>query len=121
MNNPGREPFVTIDDLVIKAQDLFNGLQKLSEFKYPLDIRRGIRKGVKHMAAQAERSKTIKAGSKTYFFDIKETKDGKQYLVITESRFKGESEDRERKAIIVFQENATEFLNTVSEMVAMIE
>ena len=34
-------------------------------------------------------NKTVKAGSTTYFFDIKETKGGKLYLVITESRFKG--------------------------------
>ena len=35
-------------------------------------------------------NKTVKAGLTTYFFDIKETKGGKLYLVITESRFKGE-------------------------------
>jgi hypothetical protein len=33
-----------------------------------------IRKGVKHVADQNE-SQTIKAGSKTYFFDLKETKE----------------------------------------------
>ena len=41
-----RDPFVTIDDLLDKAQDLFSGLRDLSERKYPLDIRRGVRKGV---------------------------------------------------------------------------
>jgi len=35
-------------------------------------------------------NKTVKAGSTTYFFNIKETQGGKLYLVITESRFKGE-------------------------------
>ena len=61
-------------------------------------------------------SRTVKAGSKTYFLDVKETKDGKPYLVITESRFKGDSNERERRTIIVFQENAKEFAEAVSEM-----
>jgi len=47
-------------------------------------------------------SKTVKAGSKTYFFDLKETKEGQPYLTITESRFMGEGQDRERVSIVVF-------------------
>jgi len=39
-------------------------------------------------------NKTVRAGSTTYFFDIKETKGGKLYLVITESRFKGEGGEK---------------------------
>ena len=111
-NNPPKERFTTIDDLIQLAQDLFDGLNKLGKYKYPLDVR----KGVVNMTKRKERSKTIKAGSKTYFFDIKETREGKPYLVITESRFKGEGEDRERKNIIIFQENAEEFSDAVSEM-----
>ena len=69
------------------------------------------------MTDQNDRSKTVKAGSKTYFFDIKETKDGsKSYLLITESRFKGEGEDRERQTIMVFPENVEEFVDAVSVM-----
>ena len=45
------------------------------------------------MADQTE-SKTVKAGSRTYFFDLRETKEGQPYLTITESRFKGEGKDR---------------------------
>jgi len=111
-----REPFITIDDLVIKAEDLFTGLKGLSESRHPLDIR----KGVEDMADQKEQSKTLKAGSKTYFFDIKKTKDEKPFLVITESRFKGEGKERERSTIIVFQDNAEDFARTVSEMVSKI-
>ena len=111
-----REPFITIDDLVIKAEDLFVGLKKLSENRHPLDIR----KGVEDMTDQNEQSKTLKAGSKTYFFDIKKTKDEKPFLVITESRFKGEGEERERSTIIVFQDNAEDFARTVSEMITRI-
>ncbi len=61
-------------------------------------------------------SRTIKAGGKTYFFDIKESKEGKAYLVITESRFKGEGKDRERVSIVVFPEHAQAFLETAQEM-----
>ncbi len=40
------------------------------------------------MADQNDR-KTVKAGSKTYFFDLKEAKEGKSYLTNTQSRFYG--------------------------------
>ena len=109
-------PIITIDDLHNIAQLLVNGLRKLGEYQYPLAIRRG----VKNMKERKPGSETIKAGAITYFFDIKETKDGNPYLLITESRFKGEGEDRERKTIFVFQEQAAEFSKTVNEMVAKI-
>ena len=105
----------TIDDAIQLADELLACLSKLGEYKHPLDIRRG-RKGVANVMDQNIESRTVKAGSKTYFFDIKETKDGKPYLIITESRFKGDSNKRERKTIIVFQENAKEFANTVIQM-----
>ena len=115
-----RESFTTIDDLIQMAKELFTGLSKLGEYKYPLDVRKGValkeRKEVENMAYQDD-SKTVKAGSKTYFFDIKETKEGKPYLVITESRFKGEGKDRERVSIVVFPEHAQEFLETIQEMI----
>ena len=122
-SSPTREPFTTIDDLIEKARDLFSGLRRLGESKYPLDVRKGTalkkRKGVGSMR-DAEESRTIKAGGKTYFFDIKESKEGKPYLVITESRFKGEGKDRERVSIVVFPEHAQAFLETVQEMVGKI-
>ena len=62
-------------------------------------------------------SKTVKARSKTYFFDFKETKEGRPYLTITESRFRGEGTDRERASIVVFPDHAQEFLEATQEMV----
>ena len=100
-------PIITIDDLHNIAQLLVNGLRKLWEYQYPLAIRRG----VKTMKERKPNSETIKAGA---------IKDGNPYLLITESRFKGEGEDRERKTIFVFQEQAAEFSKTVNEMVAKI-
>ena len=62
-------------------------------------------------------SQTVKAGSKTYFFDLKTTKEGQPYLVITESRFMGEDKDRERNSITVFPDHAQDFLAAAQEMV----
>ncbi len=112
-SEPSREPFVTIDDLKQLAQALASGLNRLSNYKYPLAVRKG--KGVMKVAAQND-NKTVKAGAKTYFFDIKETREGKRYLIITESRFKGEGSERERARIIVFPEHVKEFVDTVSQM-----
>ena len=65
-------------------------------------------------------SKTVKAGSTTYFFDIKETKGGKPYLVITESRFKGEGSERQRSSIVVFPEQISEFTSALKEIVSVL-
>ena len=116
LNGVRLSPIITIDDLHNIAQLLVNGLRKLGEYPYPLAIRRG----VKIMKEHQQPSETIKAGAITYFFDIKETKDGKPYLLITESRFKGEGKERERKTIFVFPEQADEFAKAVTEMVSKI-
>jgi hypothetical protein len=71
------------------------------------------------MADQNE-SRTVKAGAKTYFFDLKETKEGQPYLTITESRFKGEGEERERSSILVFSDHAQDFLEAAREMIEKI-
>lgn len=121
-SDPDKEPFVTIDDLLLKAEELTSGLRTLSEYKYPLDVRRGVgkREGVSEMPDDAD-SRTVKAGSKTYFLDIKKTRGNKPYLLITESRFKGEGEERERVSISIFPENAEEFSEAVSTMTAKLE
>ena len=68
-----------------------------------------------------QKSETIRAGAKTYFIDLKETKEGKPFLVITESRFKGEGEDHERISIAVFPEYAEAFLGALQEMIPELE
>ncbi len=47
------------------------------------------------------------AGSRTYFFDVKETRDGIRYLVISETRRGGSSYDHNR--VMVFQEHLETF------------
>lgn len=49
----------------------------------------------------------VVAGSRTYFFDVKEAKDGTKYLVISESRQIGSSYDRNR--VMIFEEYLEEF------------
>lgn len=61
-------------------------------------------------------SRTVRAGSNTYFFDLKETDDGKPFLVITQSRFKGEGKGHDRASLAVFPETAKEFLETAQGM-----
>ena len=65
---------------------------------------------------ESNASKTVKAGSTTYFFDIKETKGGKPFLVITESRFKGEGSERQRNSVVVFPEQIKEFISALHDM-----
>lgn len=47
------------------------------------------------------------AGSRTYFFDVKESKDGTKYLVISESRQAGSGHEHNR--VMVFEENLEAF------------
>ncbi len=118
-SNAIREPFITIDDILVKAKELVHGLTKLVEYRHPLDIRRGVRRGVSKTRAERE-SVTIKASGRMYFLDVETTSEGKPYLKITESRSMGKDKDRERNTIFVFQENVEEFANAVSEMAAKI-
>ena len=117
-----RENFITIDDLLKLSEELQQGLEKLTEYKHPLKVRRGSRKEVAQLDEQQELSKSLKAGKKTYFFDIKETKGGKPYLMITESWFKSDDEDSEpeRNNIIVFPEQAQDFAFITTVMLAKI-
>ncbi len=67
---------------------------------------------------EGRESKQVRAGNRTYFIDIETSKEGKRYLRITESRFKGEGSKRERTSIAVFPQEADEFANAVFEMAA---
>ena len=105
--------FATIDDMLDLARKLVDGLNQLGERKDPVSIRRG----VKNMVERTEsKSEMLKAAGKTFFFDIKETREHKPFLVITESRLKGEGEKPERSSIMIFQENLGEFAEVVAKM-----
>ena len=56
-------------------------------------------------------SKKIRAGSRIYFFDVKESENGAKYLVIDESR---KIDDKyEHKRVMVFEENIFDFYEGV--------
>jgi phage-related protein len=60
-------------------------------------------------------SKKLIAGSKTYFFDVRETQSGDKYLQITESRLKQDGE-RYRNNIVIFKEHFNEFRQILDEI-----
>ena len=54
----------------------------------------------------------VLAGSRTYFFDLKESQDGEIYLVISESRRVGSGYEHDR--IMVFEENLAAFYDGIA-------
>ena len=65
-----------------------------------------------------DNSRSIRAGSNTYFFDLKETDEGKPFLVITQSRFKGEGKGHDRASFAIFPETSQEFLQAAQDMLS---
>ena len=106
-----REIFITLDDLLKQAEVLYQGLIHLSQQRHPLAIRKGV--GDMQMDNKNE---VLKTGSKTYFFDIETTQNGKPYLKITESYLAGENKEQVRNSIIVFQEDMFKFSGFVNVM-----
>lgn len=90
-------------------------LRKLRDFKHPLGVRRGISRRSTDMTG-GETSRILKAKGRTYFFDIKKTHDEKPYLVITESRFRGNDQPSYQARIAVFPEDAGSFFEALEVM-----
>ena len=59
-------------------------------------------------------SKNIKAGNRTYFFDIRKTKSGEKYIHITESR--QENGEWVRNNIVIFHDHIGDFLKMLEEI-----
>ena len=70
-------------------------------------------------------SKAVKAGKRTYFFDVKETKQGEKYLTITESKRKFNGDDGsftyEKHKIFLYKEDYAKFQNALNGVVNFIE
>jgi hypothetical protein len=61
-------------------------------------------------------SKMLKAGSTTYFMDVKEAKNSKKYLTVTASQPAKEGEGKfAKRSIIVFSSVADEFVSALKE------
>ncbi len=64
-------------------------------------------------------SERVKAGSRTYFFDVKEASTGAKYLVINESKKVGESHEHNR--IMIFEEDIPSFTEGLQKVVGFIQ
>jgi len=61
-------------------------------------------------------SEKISAGKRTYFLDVKKSREGVQYLTISESKRK-EDGKYEHLRVIVFEENIPAFLEALNRAV----
>ena len=65
-------------------------------------------------------SKPIKAGKRTYFFDVKRTKNNDYFMTITESKRVFDSEDKptyEKHKIFLYQEDFEKFVAGMTEAI----
>ena len=70
-------------------------------------------------------SQAVKAGKRTYFFDVKETKSNEKYLVITESKKRFGNEDGkffyEKHKIFLYPEDFEKFRKTFEYALNFVE
>ncbi len=70
-------------------------------------------------------SKIVRAGKRTYFFDVKATRANQQYLTITESKRRFSEEQGkffyEKHKIFLYGEDFEKFKNGLTEAIAFIE
>lgn len=64
----------------------------------------------------AVKSSMLKAGKKTYFFDVKEAANKKRYLKITESSFEKDSDKRKYSSFVLFPEQVPDFQQRIAEL-----
>jgi hypothetical protein len=62
-------------------------------------------------------SRAVRAGKRTYFFDVKETKSGELYLIITESKKNGTGPEAvfEKHKIFLYKEDFDKFFSGFQE------
>jgi len=69
-------------------------------------------------------SKSVKAGKRTYFFDVKSTKGSDLYLTITESKKKYSDDGKftyEKHKIFLYKEDFEKFVAGLNETIAKID
>ena len=70
-------------------------------------------------------SKAVKAGKRTYFFDVKETKQGERYITITESKRKFDNDggtfSYEKHKIFLYKEDYSKFKNALEGVIRFVE
>ncbi len=86
------------------------GIEKFTENE-PLNVRDNIC------------SKAIRAGKRTYFFDVKATKNNDYYLTITESKKRVSRDGKmfyEKHKIFLYKEDFSKFIEGLSEVIDFI-
>ena len=66
-------------------------------------------------------TRKIHAGSRTYFFDVKQNQEGTLYLSITESKFQDGNEKPERFRILVYEDKLRDFVSGFKEAIGFIK
>ncbi len=69
-------------------------------------------------------SKSVRAGKRTYFFDIKSTRGGDLYVTITESKKKFNSDGKfyfEKHKIFLYKEDFEKFSDGLNEVIGEID
>jgi hypothetical protein len=67
-------------------------------------------------------SKTVKAGDRTYFIDVKEAKNKSKYLTIAESRLSKEGEKKfTRSSVMIFDNQAEKVRDALVEAIEMMQ
>jgi hypothetical protein len=70
-------------------------------------------------------SRVIRAGKRTYFFDVKATRAGEHYLTITESKRRFNNEQGkffyEKHKVFLYKEDFDKFLNGLHDVVRFVE
>ena len=70
-------------------------------------------------------SRAVRAGTRTYFFDVKTTKNEEKYLTITESKRKFNADNGtffyEKHKLFLYKEDFTKFQNALAAVLEFIE
>lgn len=70
-------------------------------------------------------SRAVRAGKRTYFFDVKATKNDEKYLTITESKRKFNADNGnffyEKHKLFLYKEDFTKFQNALGAVLEFIE
>ena len=68
-------------------------------------------------------SKSVRAGKRTYFFDVKSTRSGDHYLTITESKKKFDQDGNfqfEKHKIFLYKEDFAKFRDALTDVIGFI-
>lgn len=58
----------------------------------------------------------LKGSSRSYFFDVKQAKNGNNFLKITESRFDKATKQSKRNSLLLFKDDLKGFIEKLNEI-----